>query len=504
MKPDEQQTLRRRLSLLASISDLLADITRSSRAEAAFLLSPADQAQQRVVLGATNDHFQPFEPVRLSMGPGRRVTLGSRMRPWVTSAPEAVVVRTGATDSAVLVLFGVSRFEATAPVAETAMADWWRRTDQIRLRDVDRAYRLVAEAAASLLNPDHVADLVLLGARRLTGSDAAYLALPVDDHNYAFSRTAGLRTATFRTLRVGPAQGIGSIASERGIPVRSLNYNSDPRFSRQMHEVTRREGIYSAMAIPVLDHNAVAAILYVANHAPLAYHQTDERVLQDFAEAINLSLQATMSREELLEAGRQAERQALGRHLHDRLGRHVSQLSRLVAAQPDQPAGGALAEVSAVVAELARSLREDIDSLMGGAEPPLLSPAEVAAEICRVPSIAGLRRIVQVRGRPGESEYDPVLPANVSEALRRVGQEAVFNAELHSNGTSCTVTLQFVDDKWSLTIRDDGSGFGAKAPETGHFGLQLMRQAAQDAGGRVEIHGDQNGVQVECTIPVAR
>ncbi len=186
-----------------------------------------------------------------------------------------------------------------------------------------------------------------------------------------------------------------------------------------MHEVTRREGIYSAMAIPVLDDNAVAAILYVANHAPLAY-------LQDFAEAINLSLQATMSREELLEAGRQAERQALGRHLHDRLGRHVSQLSRLVAAQPDHPAGGALAEVSAVVAELARSLREDIDSLMGGAEPPLLSPAEVAAEICRVPSIAGLRRIVQVRGRPGESEYDPVLPANVSEALRRVGQEAVF------------------------------------------------------------------------------
>ena len=162
MKPDEQQTLRRRLSLLASISDLLADITRSSRAEAAFLLSPADQAQQRVVLGATNDHFQPFEPVRLSMGPGRRVTLGSRMRPWVISAPEAAVVRTGGPDSAVLVLFGVSRFEATAPVAETAMADWWRRTDQIRLRDVDRAYRLVAEAAASLLNPDHVADLVLL------------------------------------------------------------------------------------------------------------------------------------------------------------------------------------------------------------------------------------------------------------------------------------------------------------------------------------------------------
>ena len=88
--------------------------------------------------------------------------------------------------------------------------------------------------------------------------------------------------------------------------------------------------------------------------------------------------------------------------------------------------------------------------------------------------------------------------------MRRVGQEAVFNAELHSNGTSCTVILQFVADKWSLTIRDDGSGFGAKAPETGHFGLQLMRQAAQDAGGRVEIHGDQNGVQVECTIPVAR
>jgi signal transduction histidine kinase len=76
------------------------------------------------------------------------------------------------------------------------------------------------------------------------------------------------------------------------------------------------------------------------------------------------------------------------------------------------------------------------------------------------------------------------LPAAAQEATFRVAQEALRNAIRHSGGTRVSLRLGAVDEDWAaLDVVDNGHGFDAPAAfgrdEGGHFGLQLMADAAR-------------------------
>lgn len=245
------------------------------------------------VLGANfegGELFQYGEPVTLSDPAPGGLWQGAPLQ--VTSALTGTVMR---MDRAVslplksqrlhcLLLLGngdVAPAAASGDILALRIGNMIRRNDRMRHRDAESAYRMVAEAAAAFDDPTRTWGVVLACARRLLASDTAYVAVPVTDSEFAFAQTLGVRTKEFRDLRVGPGQGLGSVANEQRTLARSINYAADPRFSTGMRETTSTEGIYSALACPIIIADNVDALLYVAHHGPLAYNCEDEAILAD-------------------------------------------------------------------------------------------------------------------------------------------------------------------------------------------------------------------------------
>jgi signal transduction histidine kinase len=86
---------------------------------------------------------------------------------------------------------------------------------------------------------------------------------------------------------------------------------------------------------------------------------------------------------------------------------------------------------------------------------------------------------------------DLPLPPPIALLMYHISREAVMNALKHSSAATITITLEPHDDVVELRIIDDGIGFDANGPgPEGHFGLTMMRDRAQVAGGTFKIESD--------------
>jgi signal transduction histidine kinase len=96
----------------------------------------------------------------------------------------------------------------------------------------------------------------------------------------------------------------------------------------------------------------------------------------------------------------------------------------------------------------------------------------------------------------------PALSPDVEQCIYRVAQEAVTNVVNHANAKNLTVKLEFIEEKMSLIVRDDGIGFGIeKNNKTSHFGLTGMRERAQLIGGDLTIISKPGyGTTIQLTI----
>jgi two-component system, NarL family, sensor kinase len=102
------------------------------------------------------------------------------------------------------------------------------------------------------------------------------------------------------------------------------------------------------------------------------------------------------------------------------------------------------------------------------------------------------------------------LPYDVANAAIRIANEAVENAQMHSNCEQLRVSLDVTSDAVTLIVSDDGEGMSPDEVErylcqdSRHMGLRGMRMAAKDVGGRLSVSSsDQGGLIVEAVLPHA-
>jgi signal transduction histidine kinase len=78
--------------------------------------------------------------------------------------------------------------------------------------------------------------------------------------------------------------------------------------------------------------------------------------------------------------------------------------------------------------------------------------------------------------------------------LYQIAREALTNAAVHAGATVIRVTLTAEERFARLQVDDDGHGFdAADVDESHHFGLQLMRERAELAGGLLVITSERGG-----------
>lgn len=106
---------------------------------------------------------------------------------------------------------------------------------------------------------------------------------------------------------------------------------------------------------------------------------------------------------------------------------------------------------------------------------------------------------VSVEGKP--HELHPILRDDVY----RIAREALQNAFRHAQATKIEAEITYAERLLRVRIRDDGTGIDSKVAamgREGHWGLQGMRERAQQIGAQLEIWSQAGaGTEVELSIP---
>ncbi|GGM99518.1 sensor histidine kinase [Streptomyces fuscichromogenes] len=93
------------------------------------------------------------------------------------------------------------------------------------------------------------------------------------------------------------------------------------------------------------------------------------------------------------------------------------------------------------------------------------------------------------------------LPAEASQTVRRVAQEALTNVRKHAHGAKVQVRLDYSEHEVTLNVRDSGGRPGELTGSGGGYGLLGMRERAELLGGSLEAGRDDEGFEVRLRVP---
>ncbi|MFI1211408.1 sensor histidine kinase [Streptomyces sp. NPDC020802] len=94
------------------------------------------------------------------------------------------------------------------------------------------------------------------------------------------------------------------------------------------------------------------------------------------------------------------------------------------------------------------------------------------------------------------------LPAEVSQAVRRVAQEALTNVRKHAPGAKVRIRMDYGRSEVMLHVRDSGAPPGEFTHSGAGYGLLGMRERAELLGGSLEAGPYEEGFAVTLKVPV--
>ena len=196
------------------------------------------------------------------------------------------------------------------------------------------------------------------------------------------------------------------------------------------------------------------------------------------------------------------EREQLARELHDTVAHHVSgiaiqaQAGRAIAASHPERAVEALAIIEDAATRTLTELRA-IVGVLRATQVTEFAPQPGVAEVEQLATDGQTRPCVEVTLF---GEFDDLSPA-VGAAIYRLAQESITNARRHArHATQVTVAVPGDADRVRLTIDDDGSAAGGRAPAG--YGLVGMQERASLLGGTFHAGpAAERGWRVEAVLP---
>ncbi|MDV6287151.1 sensor histidine kinase [Streptomyces rochei] len=280
-----------------------------------------------------------------------------------------------------------------------------------------------------------------------------------------------------------------------------------PLYFLQLHLLPRRAGVAAVVATAVVAiagfavHQdsfsaamaigpalgAAVAVAVVWGYQALYRESEHRRRLIEELTATRADLAAAQHT-----AGVLAERDRLAREIHDTLAQGLSSIQLLLRAAeralPRAPQNAAryVDQARQAAADNLAEARRFVAALT----PPTLEGTTLADALERLCTTTSARHRITARFH---LTGDPVPLTTAHEvALLRIAQSALANTVRHAGATTSEVTLSYLGDHVALDIVDDGHGFDptllpASDPETGGFGLGVMRARTQALGGTLTI-----------------
>ena len=208
---------------------------------------------------------------------------------------------------------------------------------------------------------------------------------------------------------------------------------------------------------------------------------------------IRKNAELRLTHDEIRRLAASAERERIGRDLHDLLGHTLSMValkSELAGRLIDRDPRAARREI-ADVERVARDALSQVRSAVSG-----IRAAALAAEL------ASARLLLETAGVQMEYWSDGhELPSDVETCLALVLREAVTNVQRHARASRVEVTVIAGAERVVMRVRDDGRGGVA---ERGN-GLDGMRERIVARGGEFAIDSPRGrGTGIEVSLPLAQ
>ena len=209
------------------------------------------------------------------------------------------------------------------------------------------------------------------------------------------------------------------------------------------------------------------------------------------------------------------ERRRVAHELHDEANQTLAAVMTAVDMAESRMAPVGDPELAATLARLRRltaTALADLQRIALELRPPALDEFGLVAALSKhvAERTAGttLHADVRIEGRRRR------LPEGAEAALYRIAQEALANAQKHSQASLVHIRLRFLAGAVRLDVSDNGCGFSgppdgaaaAAVPDSGRtrLGIAGMRERAAVLGGTVEISSRPGGgTRVSAQIPVA-
>jgi two-component system, NarL family, sensor kinase len=201
------------------------------------------------------------------------------------------------------------------------------------------------------------------------------------------------------------------------------------------------------------------------------------------------------------------ERRRIAADLHDGTVQRLAGVSISLAAnanalRDDESMADARETLDRAAAETRETIRE-LRTLLVDIYPPTLQRSGLAAALDDL--VAPLRAAGIAVSLSVSDDLD--LPRDTEALLYRVAQEALRNARAHGESTTVDVTVEAPGRAAVLCVVDNGRGLRPEeadpSHESDHFGLRLMHDLADHAGGTLTVLSSPgHGTLVRLEVPL--
>ena len=368
------------------------------------------------------------------------------------------------------------------------------------------------EATAQRFDADETGSMLVdfLGlVVRLTGAQAGAIRAPTHDgSSLRLLAAIGLPGEVCARDSMMPAScGMCGAALQS-----SLTRQATASIGCAMRDGAAGSGAFSGRAVAVpLDHLdrpiGVLNLFFAEGQDPPA---GITRLLRPFGQLLGVALENERLTRENLQARLAAERQSMAADVHDALAQSLTfmrmRMTLLDTAIRDGDCMHAHEYAGDVSDELRNAhgrLREMISLYRAG-----MDSRGLIASLRELAATFRQRSGIELLFDCPEHELD--LPAGQQLQIFYIVQEALANVSHHSGARLARLTVQPGEQALRVTVEDDGRGpdqeildprCAGRLTEAGHHGLQIMRERAGRAGGRLQISAlPTGGTRVTLTI----
>jgi signal transduction histidine kinase len=392
------------------------------------------------------------------------------------------------------------------------------RTAEIqRGREVAEGLQELLAVVNSRQSLQEILDYLATHSRRLLGSDASALFMPVEDRGVDLLgiRASDRLTPEHTTVRMPFGVSSTGLAYLRRKPVvvsdlrAVLPLELVPNDTLQLNEQANRidilrlpslletperepgatetagmrsfaERFGAFLSVPLALDEVSYGTLSLYYFEPRNFNDDDIALATAFARQAALAIENAQLREQAGKAAAVEERQRLARELHDAVTQTLFSASLISEVIPDlwernpdearrrlqqlrRLTRGALAEMRLLLVELRPSALTDM---------PL---ADLIRQL--IDAASGSIR-AEISLDVGGHYRTPLTP-EAQIAFYRIAQEALNNIAKHSQARDVRVALECQGDSVQMTIQDDGLGFDVAAIPGGHLGVGIMAERAE-------------------------